>query len=387
MGAEGALLDIIDELALEEARLISSTAVVLVTVVAYLLSPLIVRRLVDLRRYEFIDHRFGEQIEYLEQTIKWPFPTRAVVRVIQVTVLFVAGMLLLVVWGYEHVAAVIIGLVMAWYPYLIRLAFTIVLLLGGLLVLRVFEDLLDAYTEDADYITEHQEGTAFRVLQIAVYGAVLIATVSLWGVDLTGLLVGAGFLGIVLGMAAQKTLGSLIAGLVLMFSRPFEIGDWVQIGDHEGIVTDISIVNTRLRSFNDEAVVIPNDSFSNRTVVNYSTSERLRLSIDVGIAYDTDVERASELALAAIEDLDMILRNPQPSVVPTAFNDSSIGLRLRYWIEYPSKPKEWKAHAAVLTAVKQTFEEHDIEIPFPQRTLSGTVPVDESTLSGSDPSS
>lgn len=373
MDVDGAMLDIVDELGMEEARIISTTGIFLVTIALYLFAPFLVRRLVDLQRYTIIDRHVGDELEYIGETVQWPFPTRAVVRLIQLTVVFGAVVVLLVIWGFQDQAIFTLDLAGSGLPYLVRVLLSVLLLAGGVLIMRILEDQLQAYTEDADHITEHQEGMAFRLLQISVFGAILIAVISLWGVDLTGLLVGAGFLGIVLGMAAQKTLGSLIAGLVLMFSRPFEIGDWVEIGEHEGIVTDISIVNTRLRSFNDEAIVIPNDSFSNRTVVNNSASERLRLSLDVGVAYDTDVEFASEVALAAIEDQDMILNNPNPSVVPTAFDDSSIGLRLRYWIEYPSKPKEWNAHAAVLAAVKEAFEANDIEIPFPQRTISGEV--------------
>ena len=379
MPADWVQLELIEDLGMDEARLISTTIVIGLTLLLYLLAPLVVGRLVRLRNYATVEEQFGDELQYIEETVKWPFPTRAVVRTIQLVVVFVSILSLLTVWGYENQAVFLVEVATEAIPWLIRLLFTFLLLAAAVILTRLLQDRLKSYTEEADHVSEHQEGVAFRVLQISVFGAVIIAVISLWGVDLTGLLLGAGFLGIVLGMAAQKTLGSLIAGLVLMFSRPFEIGDWVSIGDHEGIVIDITIVNTRLRSFNDETIVLPNDAVGNQTVVNYTHSERLRLSLDVGVDYDTDVEFASEVALEAIEGIDVILRNPTPSVVPTTFDDSAIGLRLRYWIEHPSKPKEWMAHAAVLQAVKEAFDKAHIEIPYPQRTISertNTEPTD-----------
>ncbi len=87
-------------------------------------------------------------------------------------------------------------------------------------------------------------------------------------------------------MAARQTLGSLLAGFMLMFARPFEIGDWVEIEEKEGIVTDISIVNTRIQTFDGEYVMIPNDTVGGSTIVNRSRKGRLRLEVDVGIDYD-----------------------------------------------------------------------------------------------------
>lgn len=355
----------------DEVRLIISGAILVFGGLVYLTAPAIVRRLVRLKRYPVIDQYVGDQLDFLEETIHWPFPTRAVVRLLQLVVFGFVAYILMVVWEFDSQAGFVIDVIFSSLPLALRVLFSLALFVGGFIGTRLLRNWLRQYTSDADHISAHQESMAYRVLQISVFTAVGIAVISLWGVDLTGLLVGAGFLGIVVGMAARQTLGSLIAGLVLMFSRPFEIGHWVEIGDHEGIVTDISIVNTRLRSFNDETIVIPNDTVANRSVVNFSDSQRLRLHLDVGVAYDTDIQHAQSVALSAIEDVDQILRNPKPSVVPTTFRDSSIGLRLRYWIEYPSKPKEWNAHAAVLQAVKEAFDEEGIRIPFPQRTLSG----------------
>ena len=180
-----------------------------------------------------------------------------------------------------------------------------------------------------------------------------------------------GFLGIVVGLAARQTLGSLIAGFVLMFSRPFTIGDWVEIGDDEGIVTDITIVNTRLENFDGETVVIPNDRVSNQPITNRSERGHLRIRMDVGVDYATDPDHAVEVAQSAIDEVTHVTDAPPPQVLPKSFGDSAVVLELRFWIDQPMPPKKWRAISGVVGSVKAAFDDAGIKIPFPQRELSG----------------
>jgi small-conductance mechanosensitive channel len=230
---------------------------------------------------------------------------------------------------------------------------------------------IDRFAEGHETITEHQSEIVYRVSQLTVWIAAIAVILGMWDVDLSGLLVGAGFLGIVVGMAARQTLGALLAGFVLMFSRPFEIGDWVEIDDEEGIVTDISIVNTRIQTFAGEYVMIPNDIVSGRKIVNKSRKGRLRIEVEVGVDYEADVERASEVATEAMKDLDEILSVPTPQVVLKEFGDSAIVLALRFWIAKPSARRQWRARTAVIESVKAAFDREGIKIPFPQRELTG----------------
>ncbi|WP_435095815.1 mechanosensitive ion channel family protein [Halarchaeum sp. P4] len=221
-----------------------------------------------------------------------------------------------------------------------------------------------------DGISDHEAEIAFRVVQMSIYLAVLLALLGLWDVNLSGLLIGAGFLGIVLGMAARQTLGAVLAGFVLMFARPFEIGDWVQVGDNEGIVTEISIVNTRIQTFDGEYVMLPNDYVGAREVINRSRKGRLRLHVEVGVDYDADVDEAVDVAEEAMRDVEDVLSVPRPQAVLTEFGASAVTIDLRFWIDKPSARRKWRAHTAVISAVHAAFDEHDIKIPFPQRELS-----------------
>ena len=251
------------------------------------------------------------------------------------------------------------------------LAATFIILLVTHLLSRAGRRVVGNLVSRRDAFGQHEVEITYRVVQITLWVAAASVVLGLWDVNLTGVLVGAGFLGIVVGMAARQTLGAVLAGFVLMFARPFEIGDWVEIGDNEGIVTDISIVNTRVQTFDGEYVMLPNDLVSGQEVVNRSRKGRLRIEVEVGVDYDTDVPTATELAGEAMDDLDAILSVPTPQVVVKEFGDSAIVLGCRFWIDNPSARRKWRARTAVVESVKATFDEAGVKIPFPQRELSG----------------
>lgn len=252
----------------------------------------------------------------------------------------------------------------------VRTVFTIVLVVGAYSATRVTKQTVKRMGRGPGRLTQHQRQILHHVLQVSIFGIALLIVLGLWGVNIGGLLVGAGFAGIVVGLAARQTLGAVVAGFVVLFSRPFEPGDWVRIGDQEGIVTDINIVNTHLRTFDDEFVMVPNDMVTSEEILNRSRKGRLRINVDVGVDYDADVEATMELAEEAMAGRDLVLDKPNPNVVLTEFGDSSVIFRLRFYIDNPSARKMWKARTGVIAAVKSSFDEAGVTIPFPQRELS-----------------
>jgi small-conductance mechanosensitive channel len=223
---------------------------------------------------------------------------------------------------------------------------------------------------ESTILTDHQEEVIRRLTQLTVYTFALLVVVGLFTDNVGGLLVGAGFLGIVVGMAARQTLGAVLAGFVLMFSRPFEVGDWVEVGDHEGTVTEISIMSTRLRSFDGEMITLPNDDVRAGSIIDRSRRNRLRIEVEVGVDYATDVEHAAAVIEEVVADVDDVAAMPEPDVVTKRFDDSAIVLGVRYWIRNPSMRKRWRTQTAAMGAIKTVLEDEGIVIPFPQQTLS-----------------
>lgn len=233
-------------------------------------------------------------------------------------------------------------------------------------------------------IDAHRREAAHHVIQLGIFAMAAAVVLSLLTSNPENLLFGAGAAGLVLGFAARQTLGSVLAGFVLLFSRPFEVGDWTVVDEREGVVTDITLFNTELRTYDGEHVVIPNDEVANSQVVNRSRSGRLRCSVDVGVDYDVDVGRAVEVAESAVRDcsVDPLLSEPAPTVVCTQFGDSAVVLDCRFWIYDPSAPRMWETQTAVIEAIKDAFEREGIKIPFPQRELMGRQEQDGFRVTG-----
>jgi small-conductance mechanosensitive channel len=354
-----------------ETRLAVSVIIAIAAlVVMYVILPRTIRRAIQTVERVITAADEDSYLTLLEDAVPWSFPTTLVTRLLQTSILVAVTLALLILWGHLGVARFTVAALLDAVPLFTRLLLTIGLLVAGLVGTRILETRLEELTVDSDHITQHEQGIVYRVLQVTVFGAVGLAALSLWNIDLSGLLIGAGFLGIVFGMAARQTLGALIAGFVLMFSRPFEIGDWVLVNEVEGIVTDITIINTRLQSFDGEEVVMPNDTVANGTIVNRTRRGQLRIRTDVGIDYEADLDRAEELARSAIESIDLVAPAPAPQVLPKAFGDSAITLELRYWIKSPSAYKKWQTRQAVVREVKSVYDQNGIDIPYPQRTIS-----------------
>ncbi|WP_423745718.1 mechanosensitive ion channel family protein (plasmid) [Haladaptatus sp. SPP-AMP-3] len=258
----------------------------------------------------------------------------------------------------------------------LRIAITVGVVAAAYIGSGMLVRAVDRFTTETGGLTGHQSEVFSRLTEVAVYLLAALLLLSVWQVDVRAFLIGAGFLGIIIGLAANETLSALIAGFTLMFSRPFEIGDWIQVPletgeETDGIVTDITLFSTRIETFSGKYVVLPNDLVSSNTLVNFGRKGRLRLEVEVGIDYDADPKRGVDVAKKAMKEVDEVLNVPRPNAVLTGFGESAVILELRFWIDRPSSRRRWRATTAVIAAVKHAFDREGIKIPVPQREVAG----------------
>ena len=262
-----------------------------------------------------------------------------------------------------------------------QVAITVAILITIQVFSGIGRRLLNDLREESDRMSDHQREIGLRSMQLVFWSIGIMVILGVWEIDLSGLLVGAGFLGIVLGLASQKTLGSLIAGFILMFSRPFEVGDWIIVDENEGVVTDITLMSTRMRSFDGERIVIPNDVIASEIVTNRSREGKLRVEVAVGIDYNDDLEMAESAALEAASTIesryDAILSDPEPSVVVDEFGDSAVELSVRVWVESPTAYKLKRVRNELMAELRDAFETTGVSIPYPQRQLSYREEVEQ----------
>jgi small-conductance mechanosensitive channel len=274
---------LISRVASFQTRVLATAAIVAVAaLIAFYAAPYGVRE----------TDEFIRQFTTEDSTFRSFVPPGIVLRTVQFVTLFAASLLLLLVWGYVEIARDLANLFIEVSPQVGQIGGTVVLLIVLVLSADLVKSRIRGLSEESDRVGEHEESVLIRVTNLTIAVTVGLALLSLWIEDIGSLLVGARFLGIVFGMGARQILAAALAGFVLMFSRPFEVGDWVEIGDAEGTVMDISLMHSHLRSFDGETVVIPNDEVEASTVVNRTDRGRLRLAVDVGVDYESDLDRA-----------------------------------------------------------------------------------------------
>ncbi|WP_251344168.1 mechanosensitive ion channel family protein [Haloplanus halophilus] len=187
-----------------------------------------------------------------------------------------------------------------------------------------------------------------------------------------------------IGFAMQDVIANFVAGVFIFTDKPFKIGDWIEWDGNSGIVEDISFRVTRVRTFDNELLTVPNSHLTDGVIKNPVAKGQLRLQVPFGIGYDDDIERANEIILEEANAHPDVLDDPAPSVRLTELGDSSVVLTSRVWIDDPSRSDFVKTRGEYVTAVKERFDEADINIPYPNRTLGGSLElggVDEAVVS------
>ena len=185
----------------------------------------------------------------------------------------------------------------------------------------------------------------------------------------TSLLAGAGVVGIALAFAFQDLAANLIAGVYLSFQRPFVIGDLIETNDTFGTVAAIDHRSTRIKTTSGQAVLIPNKEIFETKLVNFSTSRTRRVELRVGVSYGEDLNSVREITSAALSSLEMRETDKVVEVFFEGFGGSSIDLVARFWIDFSRQVEYKHALSEAIIAIKKAFDEKDVAIPFPIRTL------------------
>ena len=173
------------------------------------------------------------------------------------------------------------------------------------------------------------------------------------------------------GFALQDVIKNFVAGVFIYTDKPFRIGDWVEWDGNSGVVEDISFRVTRVRTFDNELLTVPNNVLTGGVVKNPVAKGRLRLKFVFGIDYDDDIDEAIDVIVEEADAHEGILDDPAPSVRLNELADSYVGLQSRIWIDDPSRADFVRVRAEYVQAVKERFDEQGITVPFPQRTVAG----------------
>jgi small-conductance mechanosensitive channel len=209
---------------------------------------------------------------------------------------------------------------------------------------------------------------------VIIYAIAIVLSLDMLGINVMPFVAGAGVLGVAVGFAAKDTLSNLIAGILLIIDRPFEVGDRIEVWSAPagsatwGDVLDVGLRATRIKTTDNIVIIIPNNQIMTRDIVNYTTiTSSIRVRINIGVGYGSDIEKAKRLIADVALEADWVLREPAPKVVVRNFGESSVDLQLRVWIANARRRIDTISH--VTDRVHSVFASAGIEIPYPKRDI------------------
>ncbi len=206
----------------------------------------------------------------------------------------------------------------------------------------------------------------------AVFGLGILVVLALFGVNVTPLFAVFGGLSFILGFALQETLGNLASGLMIMILKPFDTGDYIQVGGSSGVVDDMSVVSTKMRTFDNQIIVVPNSKIWGDVITNVSASDERRVDLVFGIAYSDNAAKAIEVLTELVANHRLCLTTPKPEIFVGELGESSVNIFCRPWVK---SDDYWIVYWDLTGQAKERFDEVGITIPFPQRDVH-LIPVE-----------
>lgn len=208
-----------------------------------------------------------------------------------------------------------------------------------------------------------------QVIKFTLFAVIILATLAGVGINLTALAVFGGAVGVGLGFGLQKVVSNLVSGFILLLDRSIKPGDVIQIGEEFGWINSIKSRYTSLITRDGHEFLIPNEQLITSQVINWSYTDRnIRLRLPIGVSYGSDPHRVIDLVLKAASEIERVLKDPVPVCWLVGYGDSSVDFELRVWINDPENGLT-NVKGMLYLKIWDTFKEHGIEIPFPQRDV------------------
>jgi len=264
----------------------------------------------------------------------------------EVSTLWTQSQGLLVDWGLKALAAVAIFVIGRWIAKGVRRGVRRVLEKGG-----------------ADPIIV---GFVGSITYIALLAFVVVAALGQLGIQTTSFIAILGAAGLAVGLALQGSLANFAAGFLMIIFRPFKVGDFIEGAGVAGVVKEIQIFTTTLKTGDNKTIIIPNSKISGDNITNYSAEENRRVDMTVGVAYDADLSKVRDVLQDIISKDDRILSDPATQIAVAELADSSVNFVVRVWTKTADY---WGVKFDMTETIKNRFDEAGIGIPFPQRDI------------------
>jgi small conductance mechanosensitive channel len=205
-----------------------------------------------------------------------------------------------------------------------------------------------------------------NISYVALLAFVIIAALNQLGIQTASFIAVLGAAGLAIGLALQGSLANFAAGVLMIIFKPFKAGDYIEAAGIGGVVEEVHIFTTQLKTPDNRAIIVPNSKIMGDNIVNYSMKGTRRVDLVFGIGYDDDIDTARRIILDAARNDARVHADPPPVVVVSELADSSVNLSLRAWT---SVNDYWDFYFETVEKIKKQFDAEGISIPFPQRDV------------------
>lgn len=202
-----------------------------------------------------------------------------------------------------------------------------------------------------------------NLVRYAVLIITIVAVLAQFGVQTASIIAVVGAAGLAIGLALQGTMQNIAAGIMLLFLRPFKVGDVINAAGHTGMVKELSLFSTEFRTADGVCIFIPNGSIWGSSITNFSRNETRRVDIEVGISYDDDIDQARGVLAGVMNADDRVLKDPAAETMVVALGDSSVNINMRCWV---NAGDYWGVLFDLHQAAKVQLESAGCSIPYPQ---------------------
>jgi len=201
------------------------------------------------------------------------------------------------------------------------------------------------------------------LVYFGLFVLVIIAALGTLGVNTTSFAAIVGAAGLAVGLALQANFSNFGAGVIILFLRPFKVGDFVEAGGATGVIESIGIFNTTVKTGDNKIIIVPNSNIIGGNIVNYSKEPVRRIDLVIGVGYEDDLKLVKSTLEEILNSHPKVLKDPAPAVALAELADSSVNFNVRPWVK---SEDYWGVRSELLETVKTTFDEKGINIPYPQ---------------------
>jgi len=246
--------------------------------------------------------------------------------------------------------------------YSLKVIIAIVIFIIGRFVAKKITNVLTKLMERAKWDVTLVKFSGDIIYFLLLFVVVIIAIQTV-GIDTTSFVAILGAATLAIGFALRDNLSNFASGALLLILRPFEVGHFVEAGGTAGIVEEIGIFSTKLRTGDNKIIYVPNSSIFSGNIINYSAKDTRRIDLTIGVSYEDNLKKVKEELWKILEEDERVLKNPAPTVAVAELADSSVNLVVRPWVK---SSDYWSVYFDLLEKIKVRFDEAGISIPYPQ---------------------